>query len=67
MDSIAGAYVYFCDDNRLKRIDATPEEHLANLDKMAMALLKARQKHIEEIAARCEQCGGSGKKDPVWS
>jgi hypothetical protein len=56
------AYVTFCDGNGLKRIDATAEEHLQNLDKMAIEILKLRGGYIVEIANRCPSCSGSGKR-----
>jgi len=54
---MGGAYTYYCDNNSLKRIDATAEEHLANLDRMAVDLLKMRQRYLDEIAQRCPTCG----------
>lgn len=57
MNGLGGAYAYFCDEAKLKRIDATAEEHIANLDKMAAALLADRERHLKEIAARCPHCG----------
>lgn len=60
---IGSAYVTFCDDNNLQRIDATPEIRLQNLDLMASALLAMREKQLAEIANRCPHCGGSGAKD----
>lgn len=46
----SGAYVYFCDDNGLKRIDATPAEHMANLELMVVAM----QQLIEMYRAQQE-------------
>lgn len=57
------AYVTFLDDNNLPRIDATVEDHLSNLDKLASAVLAERQKCLAQIEARCPACGGTGKKD----
>lgn len=62
MLSLSGAYAYFCDENGLKRIDASAEEVLRNLDAMAMALLEMRSAELCKIAERCEHCGGSGRR-----
>lgn len=48
------AYSVFLDDNGLPRIDASLEDHLSNLDKMAYAILAERQKCIAQIEARPE-------------
>lgn len=53
----AATYAYFCDDFDLKRIGATAEEHLANLDRMALEILRTRQEYVDQIAARCPHCG----------
>lgn len=55
-------YAEFCDHNDLKRIDASPEDHLRNLDLMATALLEERAKLQKQIADRCECCGGTERK-----
>ena len=52
-----GAYTYFCDDNKLERCYQSPEVHLANLDKMAIALLEKRQTYLQQIKDRCPTCG----------
>ena len=62
MSRIVLAYAYFCDDNDLKRTDATPEEHIQNLDKMATALLAYRLEQLRVIESRCPHCRGTGKR-----
>jgi hypothetical protein len=57
----AHAYAIFMDDNGLPRIDASLEDHLANLDKMASAVLAERQKCLSQINERCPACSGTGK------
>ena len=47
-----GAYTYYCDEAGLNRIDATAEEHLANLDRMASDLLALRERYLDEITNR---------------
>lgn len=59
--NLGPTYAYFCDDNGLRRIDASPEEKLRNLDEMATALLGMRADLLAEIADRCPTCGGTGK------
>jgi hypothetical protein len=54
---LSGAYVYFCDDNNLKRYDIHPEEHLRNLDKMATAILKKREYYQNLMIPVCPHCG----------
>ena len=56
------SYCVFCDSNNLKRIDATAEDHLRNLDLMAVAVLEERMKYLKQITERCPQCSGSGKR-----
>jgi hypothetical protein len=51
------AYSYFCDGNDLLRCYQSPEVHLANLDKMAIALLEKRQAYLQQIKDRCPTCG----------
>lgn len=60
--SIYYSYAIFCDDNNLKRLGASPEEHLANIDRMFLDLMKLRQEHLTEIASRCPTCGKPGHK-----
>lgn len=60
-DEMMLPYPQFCDANYLKRIDATPEEHLANLDKMATAVLELRKRYQSDIERRCPHCAGTGK------
>ena len=36
--NIAAAYCFFCDDNNLQRIDASPGKHIENIDKMSSEL-----------------------------
>ena len=62
MRPLTSSYAYFCDANDLKRIDATPEEHLANLDRMAASVLEDRARVLAEIANRCPSCRGTGRK-----
>lgn len=57
-----GAYAYFCDDMGLKRIDASPEQHLQNLDQMATELLRLRVEYLDAIVKRCPACDGSGRR-----
>lgn len=38
-----GAYVHFCDDNDLERIDATPEQHMENIDTMIAAMKELKE------------------------
>lgn len=57
MTTIGGAYLYFCDDNGLKRVGATPEEHIENLDRMAAAIAKQREVFYRQVKSRCPQCG----------
>lgn len=44
------AYAEFCDHNNLKRIDATAEEELRNLNLMLLAVARRR----DEVVARID-------------
>jgi hypothetical protein len=58
-------YAQFCDHYNLKRIYATPEEHLANLDRMVDAIHSERRRLYAEIDARCPHCSGTGRARPA--
>lgn len=56
-------YAQFCDQNNIRRLDITAEQHLANLDLAAVALLECRGRFLVEIAQRCPTCAGTGKRE----
>jgi len=43
---VVGAYCYFCDDNDLPRIDATPRQEIENIDRMMAALMVMRRQAV---------------------
>ncbi len=65
--SVNGAYIYFCDDNSLNRIDASPEEHLKFIEIMKKELDQLALGYQEEIDKRCPICGGTGKVGPEFA
>lgn len=51
------AVCYFIDANNLKRIYATPQEMLDNLDKMLIGIAQEREFYLKQRDAACPTCG----------